>query len=514
MKRNVTRLIHGFIAIVIAFLTVPIDQAFAAGNTLYFNPNSQSVSLNSSFTISVKAYVESAAQTGRVSGTVIYPKSLLRVTATSPSGSSYGNPSITQDANAGTVGFSGITSPGPSGITQVFSITFQGIGAGTANLSFSGDSSINQTTTTRNTASYTIINPNPTPTPTPTPTPKPTPAPTPTPAPVPIPTPEPITTPPDPSTVKDNTTVDDAGVITDVSSTSTYDSATIGWKLSREQASTKLVYGVSKSTVTTKTETTKQPDGSYKTTLKGLKPGVKYYFGIVSQDKDGKDSSYESVVVTRGYPVTLTITQNNVPAASANIRIGGINRSTSKEGTATFELAEGTYSATITAQDNTTLTTTFNVTGKIVPADGKAPDVQKFSFNLEAAQVEGGNTTSVFIFVATLIGGGALLILGGVGFLAYRRRQFEKSYESTSDPGLMTPTVIVDDGYNWQQTATGGLQPPPPSQPLQPYTEVRPDDYEEPKDMFEIAREHDALEIPQDPNAPRPPLPPMPPSNY
>lgn len=521
MQRKITRLTHAFVAIVITFLTIPIDRAFAAGNTLYFNPNSQSVSLNGSFTISVKAYVETAAQTGRVSGTVSYPKSLLRVTATSTTGSSYGNPAITQDANAGTIGFSGTINPGPSGISQVFSITFQGIGAGTANLSFSGDSTINQTTTTRNTAAYTVVDPNPAPTPTP---PKPTP-PTPTKpttpvVTVPTPTPEPVSTPPDSSTIKDNTTVDESGVITDVSSSSTYDTATINWKLSKEQASTQLIYGVSKSVIASKTETTKEPDGGYKTILKGLKPGVKYYFTVLSEGKDGKKNSYDSVVVTKGYPVVLAITQNDQPSPSANIRIGTINRSTDKDGTASFDLAEGTYSATITAQDNTTLTTTFSVASKVVPSDGKAPDSQRFSFNLQATSAEGGgNQTSVFIFIATLVGGGALIVLGAIGFIAYRRRQFEGSYSAGGEATSisMAPTVIVDDGYNWQQAAPLGPQPPPPPQPLQPYSEVAPGGYEEPKDMFEIAREREEFEAAPDNTPPKPPqMPPpsFPPTSY
>lgn len=519
MLRKFTRSLYILAAFVIAFLAMPIDRAFAAGNTLYFNPNSQSISINGSFTVSVKAYVETAATNGRVSGVVQYPKSLLRVTATSTSGSNYGTPSITQDANAGTVAFSGSTNPGPSGISQVFSITFQGVGAGKANLNFSGDSSINQSATTRNTASYTIVNPNPTPTPTPTP-PKPTTPTTPSqpstpsaPA-APAPT-EPVTTPPDESTVEDNTTVDDSGIITDVTSDPSYTEAVVGWKLSKEQESTELLYGTTKATAATKIEAKKAEDGSYTARLTGLKPGVKYFFTIHSAGKDKKTSTYDSLVITKGYPVNVVVTQSNVPSANAQVRIGGLTRSTNNEGVASFELAEGTYSATLTAQDKSTQTVTFTVAAKEV-TDNKAPEAQKYTFNLDVAEVASTDGTPFVTFVFAILGGGALIAGGVFAFINYKRRQFEKGYGS-GEVSTMGPAVIVDDGYNWQQAAA---PPPPPTLPMPP-TGLTPhmdnitvdSSYEEPKDMFELAEERALTPSSPSPVSPQNPTPQVPPQD-
>jgi hypothetical protein len=501
MKQKISEIFYVIVALMTILASVPIGQVFAAGNTFLFSPSSQQMNINDTFTVSAKAYVESAGDPGTVSGTIAYPTNLLRVTATSTSGSSYGNPALSQ--GSGTLTFSGTSSPGPSGLTQIFTITFQAIGAGTATLSYSADSAINGAPAVRNTGTYTIINPNPTPTPTPTPTPAPKPTPTPTPAPVvTTPAPAPVQTPPTQSDVTDNTTVDETGVITDITPSASYDRATVTWKHSREQADTHLIYGGSRTTMTTKAEVTKQADGSFSAALVGLKPGVRYYFTITSTDAAKKESTYDGLVITRGYPVVIAVTENNSVAAGATIQIGSLSRTTDKDGKATVELADGNYSVTITAQDKTTTTVTLVVASKTVPADGSAPASQTYTYNLVAATSSSGGGTSILTFVIVLVVGGALLVLGVLGYLAYRRRQYEGSYGGDTYTAV-GPSVVVDDGYNWQQQTPAGPLAPPPTTPEPPTTVHLPgaaaDDYEEPKDMFELAKEREVQQRDQQP---------------
>ena len=162
-----------------------------------------------------------------------------------------------------------------------------------------------------------------------------------------------------------------------------------------------------------------------------------------------------------------------------------------QEGTVTVELAEGNYNATITTESKTTKTVSFSVTAKEIPTDGKTPASQTYKFNLEATGSSGGGSGSLLTFILVLFGGGAILVLGVLGYLAYRRKQYEGSYGD--DYVASGPSVVVDDGYNWQQqTPVAPTQPlPPPTQPTTPPPGAAANDYEEPKDMFELARERE-----------------------
>lgn len=492
MKKKILRLLYITVAIATVFVSVPLSKTLALGNTLLFSAPPSSMNIGATFTVSVRAYVEAAASTGQVAGTVIYQPNLVKVIATSPSGSTYGTPAIV--VGSSTVGFSGSTTPGPSGLTNVFSITFQAIGAGSANLSFSGDSTINGAPATRNNASFTINNPNPTPTPV-TPKPKPTPpAPvTPTVPPVPTPPPAPVATPPTATEVEENTAEDTSGVIEDPTTSSSYDKATVSWRHSKEQASTTLIFGATRTSMTNKAEIVRQSDGSYTATLLGLTPGVRYYYSITSLDAAKKASTWDSVVIAKGYPVILAITESDQVAANAVVRIGSISRTAGKDGNASVELAAGKYSATITTENKVTKTVSFTVVSKTVPTDGKAPESQKYSFNLEGEKSSSGEGgTSILTFLLVLFGGGAVLVMGVLGYLAYRRRQYEGGYADTSYAAT-GPSVVIDDGYNWQQqTPSAPLPPPPPPPVASGQPNVGSGDYEEPKDMFELAREREA----------------------
>jgi hypothetical protein len=76
--------------------------------------------------------------------------------------------------------------------------------------------------------------------------------------------------------------------------------------------------------------------------------------------------------------------------------------------------------------------------------------------------------------------------VGFVGFMAYRRRQFETQHGNNP-----STTVIIDDGYSWHeqsqaQTPNTSSLPPQDTVPEAPHhnNSVYIDD-EEPVDMFE-----------------------------
>lgn len=502
MKKKLSAFLYIIVAAVTVFAGVPTPRATALGNALLFSPNNAgTMNVGATFTVNVRAYVESGAPTGQVAGTVLYQPNLVKVIATSASGSTYGTPAII--VGGSTIGFSGSTSPGPSGLTNVFSITFQTVGGGSGSLSFSGDSTINGAPATRNTASYAVNAPAPTPTTPVTPKPTPTQPTTPVTPTVPTPPPTPVATPPTPTEVEDNTTEDTTGVIEDPTTTVSYNSATVNWKHSKPQESTALIYGATRTSMANKALIVPQGDGSYTATLLGLTPGVRYYYSITSTDANKKTSTWDSVVIAKGYPVTIAVTENEQPSANAVVRIDSVSRTTGKDGNATVELAAGNYNATITTESKITKNVSFTVISKTVPIDGKAPESQKYSFNLESESQEGSGSgnASILTFLLVLFGGGAVIVMGVLGYLAYRRRQYDSGYGDTSYTAA-GPSIVIDDGYNWQQQNSASPPsypyppssppPPPPPPPMSGAPTVNDTGYEEPKDMFELAREREA----------------------
>ena len=457
--------------IVLSFAYSPISRA--AGNILYVTPSSTQVNINGSFNISIRGYVESSGSNGTVSGTLTYPKNLLRVTGTPTSGSAYGNPTVTQNAGNGTISFSGSQSPGPSGQVQIFSVSFQAIAAGSATVGFTGDSNINSASTTRNTGTYTITDPNPPPATCPagqtgTPPNCKTPAPatcpsgqvgTPpnctTPAAEPTPsTPAPANS--DQPTTDDVTAEDSTGLINTVNIVSQYTSSSISWKINAANGTTELLHGKSSDATTTKAEATKASDGTYTATINNLQPGTRHYFTINGTSDSKKPGAYSGVLTTRGYPVKLTITQNGTPSGKAKVKIGQQSYSTSTEGTITLSLAQGNYSGTATT-DSTAKDISFSVAEKSIPSDGSAPELQSWTFDLPTNGQVAGSQFSVLAFVGVLLVGGVILVLGFVIFLAIRRRRFES--ENYSNPA---GSVVIEDGYDWRSS-------PPPGTPSSPY---------------------------------------------
>jgi hypothetical protein len=476
----------------------PLNLAFADTlDKLYVSPSNGQPYIGNTFPVSVGSYSDSDNTNGSVNGTVTYNPSLLKVVSTSVSGSGYNSPSV--NPGNGTVTFSGTRSPAPSGIAQIFTINFQAVGAGSVTVGFSGDSRVNNSTTQYVPATFTVVNPNPT-QPTqpssPTTTPK-----TSSGKPVPSPTTI-VTTPSNTSeepvaTIDDNSqpqpTPDPTGVIDSVNITSLYSSGSVTWKVNADNPTSAFTYGSNSSQLTKSGAVTKNPDGTFGTTLSDLTPGTRYYFSIEGTGSGDKTGTYSGTLMTQGFPVAMTITENNVAVTGGQVKIGTQSYSIGSGGKLTIGLASGSYSVTITT-DTSTLTQNMTVAAKEVPNDGSAPASQSFAFNLTSSVLEQGPGSgfSILGFIGVLLGGTAILALGFVGFMAYRRRQFENGTSASSGS-----SVVIQDGYDWHQqdtvatpTSAAPADLPPVTSPnsasSQHFNSVHLSE-EEPLDMFEQA---------------------------
>jgi hypothetical protein len=464
---------------------VPGHLVFADANKLYITPATSQMNINTTFSVNVRSYADTDGSTGSTGGTVTFPANLLQVTSISTSGSQYNAPSINQ--GSGTIGFSATRTPAPSGAAQIFSITFRAAGAGTAAVSFSGDSQVNNATTTFSSGVYTILNPNPPPNPV-------TPKPSVSVAPVPI-----VTTPAPTSAVTPSTdtepvaTPDPTGLISSVIVDPLYTTSTVNWKVNAPNASSTLEYGTSSSQLDKKAAVTKKTDGSFTVTIKDLVPGARYYFVISAVGDGAKTGTYSDTIITRGFPVTMTITENNVAVKNAQVKVGNRSYKTNTSGKLTIGLGVGSYAGTITT-DTSSLTINLTVAAKSIPADGSAPELQSFTYNLTSSPLSQapGSEASIFAFIGILLGGTVVLGLGFVGFMAYRRRRFESGTLSHN----VGSTVVIEDGYDWRdQTNATETEIAPAAEPQNtPYTSAPVHNNSvhlseaEPLDMFEQAK--------------------------
>jgi hypothetical protein len=486
-----TRLGLFMVALVLALMQVPSPLAFAETDTLYVTPSSSQMNVGTPFTVNIKAFSDTNPQSMSVSGTITYPTDLLQVTSTATSGSDFGNPTIT--LGNGTVGFSGSRASGQSSLSQIFSITFQAKAAGTANVGFASSSRINGNTTTYKTGSFTITNPNP-PAPSPTPTVSTAPKPTVSVAPSPTPTPDTGSS----SNQTNTTIVDPSGVVDSVVSTAAYTSSVITWKVNAGSPSSTLTYGTSSTQLDKQATVQKTGDTTFTGSVTGLIPGEQYYFSISGSGAGVQPGTYSGNFITQGYPITITVTENNIAAANAQIQIGSTTYTTHSDGKVTIGLAAGSYTGTITT-NTATLSINLAVVEKTIPPDGSAPVSQVASFNLTSSPLSSGpgSATTILLFLGILFGGAAILVFGVLFFINYRRRKFDATGDTYSVS--RSQSVIIDDGYTWQQN--DAAKPPTTAQlPSDSEdTEITHQhdnavylNEEEPLDMFEQARQaHD-----------------------
>lgn len=422
------------------FSSVP-TSVFAASNSAYLNGASGSAQTGNSFTVSVDGTVSNhwwGSGPNSADGIISFPASRLKVLSIDDkTGAAFPYSETTIDNTAGTITIKQRTGTWayiqPNITVHLLSITFQALTPGVANVTFS---SMRYSTGTAATTggTYTITAPPP-PTPTPTPTPKPTPKPstkptvTPKPSVQPTPTPTPAVeeTPPP-------VTQSDGGLkIQDVKVTVTREEGHIAWKMNSDDATATVTYGTTKGSQKKKAEVIKNKDGGYETSLKELSLGTLYHFTIkATANDDLEGGTYSGTLTTRGYPVQLTIQQNNLLLPGAKIRIGERTFVANKDGIVTTELSNGDHTAQVTpANSDESYPVKFTIAKKTMPASGN-PDLQSFVLNVSTI----GNTSGVAgQYLLPIFGavGAALAVIGGiVAFVLMRKRQAENNEQLAS----------------------------------------------------------------------------------
>ncbi len=501
---NTTRVKAAILSLFALVSIIPAQDVFAAApNSISITPSSQSVEKGSTFSISVNGYVgTNNYPADTVSGTLTFPANLLSVTSVSTAGSAYTwQNTATPNNTNGTVTFTEKNQfySQPNGAIHIMTITFHALANGSAHVGFTPDTTYSETNpfgvilaTDLSGGTYTISTTAPPTCPsgqigtppnctTPTcptgqsgtpPNCKTLPPPTcpagqtGTPPNCKTPTTPPKTTtpttskPPTPATTSTPTpTPVTPFAISDTSTTRGYNTAAVDWKTNIAATGT-VTYGASQKQQDKNGIVTLQQDGSYEAALKDLTPGKKYYFTItaISATDATKTDSYSGTFTTKGFPVIVTVSENNKAVSSAKLKIGEQNYSTDRTGKANLELASGTYTLVITTA-NGSKTVKLTVVNKTIPENNGTPEKQNFSFDVPATAAPA--TANQGMSLTALIGigvGGFLVLLILLGlFLLYRRRKQQDNGSSNS--------ALTIDNYSSLEQPQQSLPPFPQEQP-------------------------------------------------
>lgn len=471
-----------FMALCAFAIVLSSPVAYAAGETAYLTPSSGTVQAGNRFTVSVDGRVGQSwwlwipIGASSVEGSLSFPIQHLKVVSVDPAGSAFPNGSITPNNSTGKIDFNNSSSGSyMNKNVHLFSITFQAVSAGSANITF-GNVKYNIGSAATTGGNYTVTAAPPAPTPTPTPSPSPTPSPTPKPSQIPISTPRPSVAPvilPELSVEETPAPINESDgsiKISDVIVTANRQRNSVSWEVSDANATPTLMYGTSKSTIKSQAEATKQSDGSYQTVFKDLKLGTLYYFSIkVAATDNLRGGTYTDSFTTKGYPVQLTIQQNGLLLPGAKVTINERTFTANKEAVIITELGDGRHTATITpAGSSTPVTVEFSVEKKKIPTSGN-PATQNIIVNAKTlgSTGESDKSSSQAIVIASIVAG-VILLTGIVGFIIFRRRSAANTFSQQIDADLLSssygPAINTTANAPMPNLETVSVLPPEPSQ--------------------------------------------------
>lgn len=188
--------------------------------------------------------------------------------------------------------------------------------------------------------------------------------------------------------------------------------------------------------------------GVFSTTISNLTPATSYQYSItpIVEDKT-TDDHYRNGFSTKGYPVKITTVSDGNPVSDVALSIeqSQTTATTDHNGIAMLELAPGDHTVVAAHGENST-TATIHVEKK-TPQSGDTPDVQEFTINIEKK-----TTSSAPLVIGSL----TLLLLGlaGGGFLLLAKKKRKKKNSPVA------PKVIIEDDA-W-------LPPQPHPEPAKP----------------------------------------------
>lgn len=457
-----TTIRHNFLLgamVFIALFSLIPSRAFAVAGTVYFSkPTSDSILTNAEFTLDVYGNVPGPDTWpwygGGATIFVSYDASKLKVVSYNDTGGVFAGGSRNWDKTAaGTVRYESYVAFNAPGVSnkKIISVKFQALVAGNTTVSFGSGTNVNNGPTTGTPSTVTIlaptcpagqigtppncttpVTPSPSPTPRPTTTtPKPTPKPATVSTPIPEPTYEEVPTP---------TVNSDGGLkIEDVKVSINRQESRITWSINNAGTVPTFKYGTSKTKQLSDGEITKKEDGSYEVILKDLKPGTLFYFTIKTATEDNlQGANYSGTLTTRGYPVQLTVQQNNLLLPGAKIRINERTFVANKDAIVTTELSDGEHTAQITpAGSSESYPVKFTVAKKMIPASGD-PELQRYLLNISTT---GGGASGagnpILWSIIGAIGLGTATIGGIAGFFIMRKRQSSDDQSNQIDSDML-----------------------------------------------------------------------------
>lgn len=434
-------------ACLVAVSLVTTTTVFASTSRMFLTPEKQQpLPIGTEFEVKAIGFPNPDTQIGNASGTIKYDAGILRAVSVSTSGSHY---SPTTSIGSDSVTFNGscnrCNDQSTPSMKQILTIKFRAVGAGTGRVWFDSNSRINNAATEYGNATFPVYNPNPPATQSPKPsppkatTPPASSKPTPSTSPSPSPTPEEETTQPTP---------DPTGLIDNVSVQPLYTSGSVSWLVTASNPKSTFRYGERSADLSRSATPTKDQDGRFTVSMDTLIPGKRYYFSIDATGDGNKQGAYSGTLTTTGFPVVLVVNENETSVKSAQATIGSRTYNISN-GKIAISLAAGKYTGKVTTA-TASLPIEFTVESKSIPGDGSRPETQTFTYNLTSSALQGGpgSGMTLFAFVGVMVVGLIIIGFGFVGFMAYRRRQFENASSSPS----ASPTVIIEDGYDYSKS--------------------------------------------------------------
>lgn len=507
MVQKITKKLRLLLPLLVAFgvfawLARPIIAAPHDGR-LFIAPSHQHVIIGSNVTVEVKADVIQSR--GTISRAYLhYDSTKLKVVKTTTANNTLGG-FITDDVKvSGSPNMREIrhlavpiSRPHTGSNRPVYSVTFQAIGQGNAQLIFPSTAYIAWSDNiVRSGGTITVHPPHcppnhvgtppncrhvPPPAPQPAPQPpRPAPAPRPKPSPRPAPaaprpsqpTPANPATPPADSPATPNPTEQPQSPAPDLKADDTKQSrfrpqvsverkhtgATLNWKDTAHKKAVLRYWPAAlheKKDIAAQTkeiQLTANEKNVFSTTITKLLPATAYQYSITPIVEEASTTdSYRNSFTTKGYPVKITTTSGNSPLSDVQLSIEQqqITATTDHSGTALIELPAGDHTLTATHGDDST-TETISVDKKTIES-GDTPELQEFTISIDK------KTTSIAPLV---IGSISLLLIGLItGAFVFI---IKKKRKSASTPPA--PTVIIEDD-TWLPPVASQETPTPTPEP-------------------------------------------------
>lgn len=435
----------------------------AASPGVSFNPNSGSYTTGQDFSVSVYGTGGGGWGILNTNVAVTYPANLT-VKGVNKDGSALGSATLQHNAANRTVSFTLSEWGGYPALdnAKLFTITFQGTGAGTAALDFSS-TIVRAATVAKSPSTYAIVNPTCPAGQVGTPPNCSTPAPATCPAgqvgtppncttPAPAATKPATTSTPKPSSAVPNTSTPTpaspaptptaeptAVTIADNEVTASYSSASVTW--STDSASSgSLRYGTSATSLDASAEVTSDPSQQkFSASLSNLRLGVKYFYEISVNTPSGAAATQTGEFTTKAYPVTVRVTQDGAPVKKLSLKLKGFDDTytTNDKGEAALSLLAGEYTLEL---KGTGITNSQPFTVKPLSVKGDTPPAtQVVDIKLTAALAAQTDSSPNLLLI--IIGGGLLLLISalGVAALLWKRHKDQERAE------LGYQSVIIDD---------------------------------------------------------------------